>query len=197
MKLVAIIPIMMIALGVVGWGWVIGTTTSVNVAVGVPRPYKLTLLITADSPWNATTGGPRYWVVTPQGLESSANITLPVDTAIQLTIIDQDGSTPVTAPYSYVEGTITNVITITNGTTGVTKAVNSLDNDTQVGHTFSIPQLNLNIPVGAHVTETAEFTLTQRGTFTWLCEVPCGFGPTGRAGPMSGPGWMRGTVTVQ
>ncbi|MDG7017340.1 MAG: hypothetical protein JRN73_03170 [Nitrososphaerota archaeon] len=197
MKLAAIVLIAMIALGIVGWGWVIGTTTSVNVAVGAPQPFKLTLLITADSPWNATTSGPRYWVVTPQGLESSANITLPVNTVIQLTIIDQDGATPIPAQYSNVEGTITNVISVTNDTTGAMQTATSLDNDTQIGHTFTIQQLNLNIPVGAHVNETAEFILTQTGTFTWRCEVPCGFGPAGLNGPMDGPGWMQGTVTVR
>ena len=37
--------------------------------------------------------------------------------------------------------TITNVISVTNDTTGAMQTATSLDNDTQIGHTFTIQQL--------------------------------------------------------
>ena len=60
--------------------------------------------------------------------------------------------------------------------------------------TFTIPDLNLNIPVVAGKTEIAYFTLNQAGTFHWLCEAPCGSGTSGMSGPMAENGWMAGNL---
>lgn len=166
--------------------------------------FKLTLVITGSSPWNSTTTGPRYWVLTPDGLESSANISLPAHTLIQLAILDYDSATPLPSQYDQVTGTVGNVVYVVNGTTAsggfanmtTAQAVRSLDPNTQVGHTFTVPQIGLNIPVAANSVEVADLYINQTGTFVWHCEDPCGFGPTGWLGPMSTNGWMGGTITV-
>lgn len=166
--------------------------------------YKLTLAITVNNAYNSTTSGPRYWVVTPSGLESSRSISLPAYTKIELTIIDYDGATPLPSQFSQVAGTVGNVIYVVNSTTAASenmnmdaaKAVSSLDPNTQIAHTFTVPQIGLNIPVAANSVQVANFYINQTGTFLWHCEDPCGYGPSGWLGPMSTPGWMEGNITV-
>lgn len=180
------------------------TTNTVGVAPTNGTVYKLTLAITVNNAWNSTTSGPRYWVLTPNGLMSSANISLPANTLIQLTIIDFDSASPLPSQFSQVSGTVGNVVYVVNGTTAAgdninvttATAVSALDPNTEIGHTFTVPQLGLNIPVAANSVEVADFYINQTGTFFWHCEDPCGFGPSGWLGPMGANGWMGGTITV-
>ena len=65
-----------------------------------------------------------------------------------------------------------------------------------VAHTFSVPQLGINVPVVGGSTEIAYLMFNQAGTYTWLCMTPCGFGSDGSGGAMSTPGWMTGQLTV-
>jgi heme/copper-type cytochrome/quinol oxidase subunit 2 len=65
-----------------------------------------------------------------------------------------------------------------------------------LAHTFSIPQLGINIPVVGGNLEIAYIYLNQTGIFQWFCLTPCGFGATGMQGAMSQVGWMEGQVTV-
>ncbi len=174
-----------------------------STAVGRTSTYHLDLMITAASQWNSTTTAPRYYVLTPNGLESSANISLPSHTLIQILIIDYDTPSPLPAQYAQVSGTVGNVVYIVNGTAAASNftnssaiAVGSLNPNSQVSHTFTITQLGINIPVAGNSTEIADFYINQTGNFAWQCEDPCGFGPSGWLGPMSTPGWMMGNVTV-
>lgn len=177
------------------------TSTTTATTTGV---YKLTLAITVNNAFNSTTSGPRYWVVTPSGLESSADISLPAYTKIELTIIDYDSASPLPSQWGQVAGTVGNLVYVINGTTAssenismtAAKAVSSLDTNTQIAHTFTVPQIGLNIPVAANSVEVANFYINQTGTFLWHCEDPCGYGPSGWEGPMSTPGWMEGNITV-
>lgn len=171
--------------------------------VAAGSTYSLTLVITADNAWNSTTSAPKYWVLTPQGLASAANITLPAHTLIRLTIVDYDTPSPLPAQYGQVTGTVGNVVYLVNGTAASSSNISLsgeklsfINPNTQVAHTFTVPQLGINIPSMGGSTEVAEFTLNQTGVFTWHCMDPCGFGPSGWAGPMSAPGWMSGTLTV-
>lgn len=168
-------------------------------------PYDLTLVITPNNVWNSSTTAPQYWVVTPNGMVSSANISLPAHRLIQLTVEDLDtGNDPLPAQYSQVTGTVGNsemVMNLTAATQDPTNASNynvvtSLDSQSQVSHTFTIPQLGINIPSPAQSVEVVDFTINQTGTFAWQCMDPCGFGPSGWLGPMSQAGWMQGSVTV-
>ena len=183
------------------------TTTGGAVSSG---PFAITLVITGNAAWNSTTTGPRYWVLTPSGLDSSANISLPAHTLIQLTIIDYDTPTPLPSQFAAVSGTVGNVVYVVNGTTASggtmpfggdanltsATAVSSLDPNSEIAHTFTVAAIGLNIPVAANSVEVANFYVNQAGTFTWRCEAPCGFGSTGYAGPMSTVGWMTGTIIV-
>lgn len=175
-------------------------TTTVQQASG---PFQLTLLEPTDVAWNSTTGQPRFYVVGSNGLESSANIAFPVNTRIELTIISYDTPTPGgPAGVGVVKGTAGGVVYMINGTgpagpepAQLGQNVTSVPDDS-VAHTFSIPDLGINIPVVGGYTEIAYLYFTKAGTYTWLCMTPCGLGASGTEGAMSTAGWMTGTVTV-
>src|SRR3974390_1548050 len=57
-------------------------------------PYRLELVEPMNTAWNATVSQPKFFVEGPNGLQSSANISLPVRTLIQVTIISYDTPTP-------------------------------------------------------------------------------------------------------
>ncbi len=66
-----------------------------------------------------------------------------------------------------------------------------------ISHTFTIPELSLNIPVAANSTVAAYFMTGGPGNYIWMCTTPCGSGPDGTAGAMTTPGWMTGTLSVR
>jgi len=198
-------------------GLLVGVTIASTGAVSAPAkqsgsntPFSLTLVITPNNAWNSTTTAPRYWVLTPNGLRSAANISIPAHTLIVLTIIDYDSPSPLPAQFAQVSGTIGNQVYLLNGSAylvngssvfinqslaGATK-LSWINPNTEVSHTFTVPQLGINIPSAGESTEVAEFYVNQTGVFSWHCMDPCGFGPSGWAGPMSAPGWMSGSLTV-
>lgn len=182
------------------------TTTSSNSS----SPYVLTLVITTNNLYNATFGDqPAYYVLGPNGLESSANISLPAHQLIKLVIFCYDnGTAPLLEPqYANVNDTQNNMETVvtndnvnsSQGSSGMQltggQNVSSVSAD-NIAHTFTIPQLGLNIPVEPSSTVSAYFTLNQTGTFFWFCMTECGFGPTGQQGAMATPGWMSGNIIV-
>lgn len=165
-------------------------------------PYQLTIVITGNDPWNSTLTQPMQSVLTPGGLVSSAKINLPAHRTIQLTIEDFDTPTPLPSQYATVNGTVGDSVTMLNITassqnpTNATNfsVVKSLNPQDEVAHTFTIPQLGINIPSAPMSVEVANFMVNETGSFVWHCEDPCGFGPTGQLGAMSTPGWMFGTL---
>lgn len=171
--------------------------------------YKLTLVEVMDVAWNSTAMQPKFYVLGDNGFQSTANIILPVNTLIQVTIFSYDTPTPgVAAESAEVEGTVGQNMRFYNGTlaTGIDnetmaqmmslgKNVTSVPVDS-VAHTFSVPQLGINIPVVGGSTEIAYLRFTQAGTYTWNCMTPCGFGADGTGGAMSTAGWMTGSLTV-
>lgn len=184
------------------------TTTTTTNASG--SPYVLNLVITTNSIYNATyQDQPAYFVLGPNGLESSADISLPAHQLIKLVIVNyDDGPADLTGPqYANVSGTVNNLVNEVNndnvnssqGATGIQinggETVSSVAPD-NIAHTFTIPQLGLNIPIEPSSTVTAYFTLNQTGTFYWFCETECGAGATGLLGAMATAGWMTGSVTV-
>lgn len=183
------------------------TTTASNASSSV---YALNLVISTNNIYNSTVGDqPAYYVLGPNGLESSADISLPAHQLIKLVIVCyDDGPANLTGPqYANVSGTQNNVVTEVNndninssqGVSGIQinggDTVSSVSPD-NIAHTFTIPQLGINIPVEPSSTVIAFFTLNQTGTFTWFCMTECGSGPTGIGGAMATAGWMTGTVTV-
>lgn len=174
-------------------------------------PYVLTLAITTNSIYNSTIEDqPAYFVLGPNGIESSANISLPAHQLIKLVIINyDDGAANLTNDkYANVSGTQNNMETVVNndnvnssqGPSGIQikggEQVSSVSPD-NVAHTFTIPQANLNLPIPPSSVVTAYFTLNQAGTFTWFCFTACGAGADGLGGAMATAGWMTGTVTAR
>jgi hypothetical protein len=169
-------------------------------------PYLVTLLETMGNEWNSTApeSQPMIFVAGPKGLESTANISLPVNRLIELVIISYDTPTPPPDQYSTVTGTVDGKMFLINGTSasmGTPESwgagVSSVPTD-QISHTFTIPSLGINIPIVGGDTEIAFLYFNQAGSFTWQCYTPCGFPDAtgGWSGAMVTPGWMMGTVTV-
>ena len=127
-------------------------------------------------------------------------LTIPARRMVTVTIrnFDLDPSPlPPGSPYANVQGTVGGVAYV-DGT-----AYRSLDS-TVVAHTFTVPELHLNVPIPGRATDgrpfvTVQFRLLLRtpGVYSWRCFAPCGDGPQGESGPMADDGYMRGTVFVQ
>jgi hypothetical protein len=166
--------------------------------------FRLTLLETMDTAWNSSMAQPEFEIVGANGTYPAAHIYLPDHTLIQLTIISYDTATAdSTDQEGQVTGTVGGTVYMVNGTSasGMDVSQHWGENVTSIpgamlAHTFSIPQLGINIPVVGGDLEIAYLNISQAGTFQWLCITPCGFGPTGMQGAMSQFGWMDGEVTV-
>jgi heme/copper-type cytochrome/quinol oxidase subunit 2 len=137
---------------------------------------------------------------------------VPAGTRVNMTILGYDGCTPLRNPlWSKVTGTYGNVALV-NG-----KPVSLINSwsGCNVGHTFSIPGIGLNVPMasppltanlcgtspctaGPHTVVKFSFTTPKvPGEYFWQCRVPCGGGfVTGFGGPMQTIGYMTGNMEV-
>jgi hypothetical protein len=137
---------------------------------------------------------------------------VPAGSRIDVTIYGYDGCTPLRNPYfGHVTGTIGGIEHV-NG-----KPVSNINSwsGCNVGHTFSIPGINLNVPMaspsltaslcgtspcasGPHETVTFSFDSPRTpGQYFWQCRVPCGGGfLDGFGGPMQTIGFMTGNMEV-
>ncbi len=166
--------------------------------------FKLTLIEIMDTAWNPSTAQPEFEILGANGTYPAAHIYLPAHTLIQLTIVSYDTPTAgSTDQEGKVTGTVGGTVYMVNGTSasGMDVTQHWGQNVTSVpgamlAHTFSVPQLGINIPVVGGDLEIAYLNISQTGTFPWLCYTPCGLGTTGMQGAMSQPGWMTGQVTV-
>ncbi len=174
------------------------------------QPFVLTLVVTTNNTYNSTVGDqPAYYVLGPNGLESAASVAVPAHKLIKLVIICyDDGAANLTgSSYASVSGTQNNTVSVVSNSnvnssqsaSGIQvtggQTVSSLPAD-GIAHTFTIPQLGINIPLAPSSTTTAYITLNQTGTFNWLCMSLCGSGPTGLSGAMETPGWMTGNIVA-
>jgi hypothetical protein len=173
-------------------------------------PFVVTLVVTTENSFNSTIGAqPAYYVLGPNGPESAANLALPAHRLIKLVIIcyDTGPANLTSSQYAKVSGTQNNTMTVVNntnvnssqGASGI--QVNGGDTVSALplngtAHTFTIPQLGINIPLAPSSTTTALITINQTGTFTWFCMTVCGSGPDGKGGAMATPGWMTGNVAA-
>ncbi len=137
---------------------------------------------------------------------------VPAGSKIDMTIYGYDGCTPLRNNFfGGVSGTIGGVAYVDG------KAVRTINSwsGCNVGHTFSIPAINLNVPMGSpgltanlcgtspctsgpHKTMTFSFyTPKLAGEYFWQCRVPCGGGfIDGFGGPMQTIGFMTGNMEV-
>lgn len=187
------------------------TVTSTVSAANSSEPYVLTLVITTGNFYNSTFGDqPAFYVLGPGGLQSSARIAVPAHRLIKLVIINyDDGSANLSSSqYESVAGTINGQMTLVNNTlinstmttSGIqvrgAENVTSLPADV-IAHTFTIPSLGINVPIGTSSTVVAYFMVNTQGTYSWFCMTACGAGPDGLDGAMSTPGWMTGSLVAQ
>jgi len=131
---------------------------------------------------------------------STSNLVVPANSLVTVTIRDYDlGNTamPQNSPFTTVQGT-GNSIATADGQNYTSLALD------KIAHTFTIPQLNLNVPLPGdgmkgkdYNTVTFAFHTGAAGTYTFRCFDPCGTGPMGMMGPMMTQGYMIGTLTVQ
>lgn len=152
------------------------------------------------------------WVIaTPDMLGSTdkpaylpANPVLPANTDVTVTVVNFDDATALPAG-SESFATPTGIIgelslapldpADPNANTPA-KTVAALDPATGVGHTFTVPELHLNVPIAPKSRTTFTFHTGDAGTYTWQCMDPCGTGSTGWGGAMVSTGYMRGTLTI-
>ena len=198
--------------------YLLASPPSENFAAGVtPDTGAQVNLVMQEDPQNTVTSKPdwvSYFIKSPKtgAWVHTTLFQVPAGSRVNMTIYGYDGCTPLRNPYwGLVTGTIGNVEHV-NG-----KAVTSLNSwsGCNVGHTFSIPGIGLNVPMaspgltaslcstspctsGPHMTMTFSF-MTPRtpGTYFWQCRVPCGGGfLDGFGGPMQTIGFMTGNMQV-
>jgi hypothetical protein len=174
-------------------------------------------LVMQEDPQNTVTTKPdwvSYFIKSPAtgAWVHSTVFQVPAGTRVNVTILGYDGCTPLRNPYwGLVTGTLGNTEDV-NGKP--VTAINSWSG-CNVGHTFSMPGIGLNVPMGSpgltaslcstspctagpHDTMTFSFmTPKTPGTYFWQCRVPCGGGfIDGFGGPMQTLGYMTGNMQV-
>jgi hypothetical protein len=190
-----------------------------NFTAGVtPDTGQTVHVVMQEDPQNSVTSHPdwvSYFIKSPAtGVWVHTTLfSVPAGSRIDMTILGYDGCTPLRNPlWGQVTGTVGNVEYV-NG-----KPVSALNSWSQcsVGHTFSVPQLGINVPMaspgnpnaslcasspcttGPHEVMRFSFmTPRSGGVFIWQCRVPCGGGfLDGFGGPMQTLGFMTGSITV-
>ena len=131
---------------------------------------------------------------------SPNNLVVPANSLVTVTLRDYDmGDTPMPkgSPFTTVQG-IVGGVAYADG-----QAYTALAPD-KMAHTFTVTQLNLNVPLPGDSTTGKPYgvvTFTFRtgvpGIYFLKCFVPCGTGIGGWQGAMVTKGYMIGTVTVQ
>jgi hypothetical protein len=151
---------------------------------------QVTLTILPQKP-GASIQGPAY---TP------GNFALPANSLVTITIVNRDaGDTalPAESPYGRVSGVVGGVARVDG------RAYSQLDGG-KVAHTFTIPQLGVNVPIPGDtpqgqqgISVTFSFRTGAAGMYHWQCLDPCGGDPAGWGGPMATMGYMMGMITVR
>jgi hypothetical protein len=180
------------------------TVTSTVTNSSSSSPFVVNLVIATNSIFSSAEGDqPAYFVLGPNGLQSSAKIDLPANRLIKLVIVNyDDGNATLEVPNdNVVSGTVNGTIFVASndninasqGASGIVlnggQTLSSVP-VSDVAHTFTVPGLNLNIPVPLSSTVVAYFTVSKAGTYTWLCETSCG------DAAMSTQGWMTGSLVA-
>jgi hypothetical protein len=129
-----------------------------------------------------------------------STVMVPANSLVTVTMRNYDlGDTPLPkgSPFTTVQGMVGGVA-YADG-----HAYSALAPE-KVAHTFTVPQLGLNVPVPGDTTTGkpyVEVRFTFRtgaaGSYYFRCFDPCGTGAIGWQGPMVTRGYMLGTLTVQ
>jgi hypothetical protein len=191
---------------------------TVDFSAGVKADSGATVhVVLQEDPQNTVSSHPdwvSYFVQNPKTGQwvHTTLFKVPAGSRIDMTIYGYDGCTPLRNQYfGRVTGTIGGVIDVDG------KPVTQINSwsGCNVGHTFSIPGINLNVPMaspgltaslcgtspctsGPKKTVTFSFDTPQKtGDYFWQCRVPCGGGfIDGFGGPMQTIGFMTGNMEV-
>jgi hypothetical protein len=198
-RLLTIIPVAMFLVVVfatlailVATGAIQGTRSSGRVASAAgASTTHVALDILPVKPGGPSEDWPAYIASTP--------LTVPAHTIITVTIRNFDLGDAALAdgsPLAKVQGTVGGTASFDG------KSYTALD-AAKVSHTFTIPQLGLNVPIpgdaandASYLTVTFSFRVDRAGSYTFECFAPCGTG-SGFDGPMASMAYMKGTLTVQ
>jgi hypothetical protein len=154
-----------------------------------------------------------YLVQSPSGAWVHTTIwQLPAHTRVDVTVDEYDTGGPLRNP------AIGSVFGVQDPTlNGKTYTLIDASSGNGVAHTFSIPQLGINVPLAAvnanaanqcstapcstkqaHNVITFSFTTGDPGTYPWQCFLPCGLGYLyGNGGPMQTLGYMDGFLEIR
>jgi heme/copper-type cytochrome/quinol oxidase subunit 2 len=124
----------------------------------------------------------------PAGAAPNNNITVPHGVPIKFVISNLD-----TALLQNFTSQVSVPFTLYNDTNSGEVALQYTQGETishlEISHTFSIPDLQVNIPIPPDTMVVFTYTFSTPGVYTYLCTTPCGPG-------MGLAGYMLGYVTV-
>jgi hypothetical protein len=198
--------------------YLLASPPTVDYTGGVtPNSGATVHVVLQEDPQNTVSSHPdwvSYFVQDPTSHQwvHTTVFSVPAGSKIDMTILGYDGCTPLRNP-------------LWGGVTGTTGGVAYLDgkpftvlnswSGCNVAHTFSIPGINLNVPMGSppltanlcstspctsgpHATMTFSFNTPRTpGEYFWQCRIPCGGGfIDGFGGPMQTFGFMTGNMEV-
>ncbi|MEO8518501.1 MAG: hypothetical protein ABI438_04925 [Dermatophilaceae bacterium] len=165
--------------------------TAAPKAAAAPKTVNISMTgkIDADTGPAGTFTSKEHWPAM-----DPSDITISKGDTIVLTIKEYDDAPtalPAGSPYNAVAG----------GTETVDGVAVTTVSNTDIAHTFSIPELGINAPLpkapdGGFSTIVFTFKVDKAGSYTWRCFTPCGGDPKGMGGSMATMGWMKGNVTV-
>ena len=216
-RLATVLALLAVAVGLVvftAMAFIRSTPESVDFAVDHPasQPVSLTVQTVGTIGFGVHPSWVSYLVEAPNGKWVHTTLwKLPAHTRINVTIYQYDSGSPLR---NQQLGLVTGVQGAKlNGKTY--KLFNS-NSGFGVGHTFTVPQLGINVPLpgnnpnaknfcgaapcpltDAHQTLTFHFTTPGNGNYRFQCFIPCGLGFLyGNGGPMSTIGYMGGFLEV-
>lgn len=130
----------------------------------------------------ATVEGNAPWMTTP-----SANSGSGPGEVVNLTI--QDISTPEGSEPTYIGPNGQGAADLFTAAVGKEVQV-VVTNKDAMPHTFTAPDLGLNVTISPESTTKFTFVAKTAGTFSWYCSIPCG------SWVMSNAGYMKGDFKI-
>ncbi len=215
-RLATVLALFAVAVGLVvftAMAFIRSNPETVDFAVDHPasEPVNLTIQTVGTIGFGIHPSWVSYLVQAPNGKWVHTTLwKLPAHTRINVTIYNYDSGSPLRNQqlgYVQAQGAKLN---------GKTFTVANSNAGNGVGHTFSVPQLGISVPLpgnnpsaknfcgaapcpltDAHQTITFHFTTPGTGNYRWQCFVPCGLGFLyGNGGPMSTIGYMAGFLEI-
>lgn len=117
------------------------------------------------------------------------NITVSVGTTVKFVLTSLDGAinqnftAPVSTPFTLYNDTASGQIV---STYAAGQSISAMP----IGHTFTIAQLGVNIPIPPTTVVTFSLTFSKPGLYLYICNTPCGPG-------MGLLGYMEGYIVVK